>query len=346
VSLIRECWHRRLDVRPSWEEIHRRLTFVSEDPEIVTALVAQTRGPAGAYSNWQTRRNQAKGLRLTEDILSDMFPPHIADSLKQGRKVEPEYKDNISVCLSDIVGFTQISERMGSGKVCDMLDRLYTKLDAIAAELNVFKLETIGDAYMAVSNLVADQASDHAVRIAVFATRAILAARTTLVDADDVRQGYVCMRIGISSGPTVAHVIGTSRPKYTLFGDTINTASRMETNALPGLIQCSQVTALLCKAQIQNPKNQIPEDWHNNVFLQPRGKINVKGKKEAQHTFWVSHDLEELRLSLQEATRAHALLAATDHHDVSVRLPSLSSAATLTINGGVYGDAGGANSFP
>ena len=150
-----------------------------------------------------------------------MLSAHVADALKEGRKVEPEYKEVVTVCLSDIVGFTELSGEMDSAKVADMLDRLYTKLDVIAKELDVFKLETIGDAYMAVANLVSDQKADHAFRISLFALRAVDAGKSTLVDPEEPSKGCVQMRVGVNSGPVVAHVVGTSRPKYTLFGDTV-----------------------------------------------------------------------------------------------------------------------------
>ncbi|KAJ1471683.1 guanylyl and adenylyl cyclase family member, partial [Baffinella frigidus] len=142
--------------------------------------------------------------------------------------VEAEAKECVTIFFSDIKGFTTIAATLDAVKVSHMLDRLYSKFDMLTQKHEVFKVETIGDAYMAVTNLVSDQPDDHAARMARFSMEAVTAARETLIDEDDPLRGTVSIRVGFHSGPVVANVVGTRAPRYCLFGDTVNTASRME----------------------------------------------------------------------------------------------------------------------
>lgn len=147
-----------------------------------------------------------------------------------------------------------------------MLDRLYHKFDDLTLRYDVFKVETVGDAYMCVTNLVKDQPDDHAKRIAMFAMDAITAASETLIDTSDPSLGMIRIRVGFHSGPVIASVIGSRSPKYGMFGDTVNTASRMESTSLPGRIQLSERTANILQ-------KEYPE-----VNLTCRGDIPIKGK--------------------------------------------------------------------
>merc|ERR1712048_65723 len=210
-------------------------------------------------------------------LLYDVFPKHVAEALREGRKVEPEAKEPVTIFFSDIVGFTDISSTLEPQKVSRMLDELYSKFDALTDELGIFKVETIGDAYMAVTNLVCDQEHDHAKRIAQFALRAIEVANETQVDEDDPSKGYVEIRVGFHSGPVVANVVGTRNLRYCLFGDTVNTASRMESNSMKNQIHCSSQAAALVR-------EQAPA-----IALTRRGIIEVKGKGQME-TYWVEAD--------------------------------------------------------
>jgi class 3 adenylate cyclase len=188
--------------------------------------------------------------------------------------------------FSDIVGFTTISSKMSPTKVSDLLDRLFRKFDALAQAHGIQRVDIIGDAYMAATNLLEDQAGDHAARLARFALDAVAAARSTRIDDDAPDSPSVAIRVGLHCGPVSACVLGAHAGKYTLVGDTVNVASRMESASIPGHVQCSEAAAALIALQSRD----IP--------LHPRaGGALVKGKGHMR-TYWVG-------ATAPQAPRAH-----------------------------------------
>jgi len=274
-SLMTDCLHAIPENRPTFEELDKRLK----------RLDVETVAPMGKLVvSKQASKEAREAAGRTEDLLFEVFPKHIAQALRDGKKVDPESRDVVTIFFSDIVGFTNISSTLSPLKVSQMLDRLYSNFDNLSRKHDIFKVETIGDAYMAVTNLVKDQPDDHAKRIAEFSIEALKGANETLIDLDDESLGYVNIRVGFHSGPVVANVVGSMNPRYCLFGDTVNTASRMESNSELNRIHCSQQAAKLLRAQ------------DDTIKIRSRGVITVKGKGDMR-TYWVNEEQQVGRRS-------------------------------------------------
>ena len=218
---------------------------------------------------------RAPKLRRPSSALREAFPRVIAEAIMEGRRPEPITRDQVSVFFSDIVGFTSLSSALDPARVSSLLTRLFAKFDALARLHGIQKLDVIGDAYLAATNMLEDQAADHAARLARFAMDAVVAAAATRLDDDDPASQAIQIRVGLHSGPVSATVVGAQGFKYTLFGDTVNTASRMESTSLPGRIQCSAAAAAL----IADQDPQVP-------LAAREGGADVKGKGRMP-TCWV-----------------------------------------------------------
>jgi class 3 adenylate cyclase len=173
----------------------------------------------------------------TEKLMLNILPRPIADRLKRGEKnISGSYPD-VTILFSDLVGFTKMSSQTSATDLVKLLNDLFTRFDKRADALGVEKIKTIGDAYMAVAGLPIPR-PDHAQ----------LCAELALGMFDDLKafnQEYgkeLDMRIGLNSGPVVAGVIGYTKFSYDLWGNTVNTASRMESTSKPGRVQVSPAT--------------------------------------------------------------------------------------------------------
>ena len=192
--LMCECLESDPKKRPTFEELDLQLK----------RLDVSTMDPVGIKEAKQSR---------TDALLFEVFPKHVAEALRDGRKVEPMSRDLVTVFFCDIVGYTNISSTFTPHQVADLLRRLYTSFDELSSYYGVKKIETIGDSYMAVTNLTEKQDNDHARRIAEFSIAAIEAANGTLIDSNDPSRGTVDIRVGFSSGPVVADVVGSLSPR-------------------------------------------------------------------------------------------------------------------------------------
>jgi class 3 adenylate cyclase len=203
-------------------------------------------------------------------LLLNVLPRPIADRLKQGETGIVDSFSEVTVLFADIVGFTRLSLELPPARVVRLLDEVFTAFDDLASQHGLEKIKTIGDAYMAVSGLPFPRA-DHAPA----AARMALAMRAALEQFNARHGTGLQMRIGLNSGPVIAGIIGRSKFIYDLWGDTVNTASRMESHGEPGQIQISETTAAGLNAAFQ---------------LQPRGLVSLKGRGELR-TFWLEGEI-------------------------------------------------------
>jgi class 3 adenylate cyclase len=212
-----------------------------------------------------SRRSLRRAYRLleverarSEGLLRNMLPEPIADRLKQREGVIADAFGEVTVLFADIVDFTSHAERTPPAATVALLNDLFSRFDGLTEARGLEKIKTVGDAYMVAGGLP-DPMPDHAVAVAELALEMLdVAARRSLPDGGPVR-----LRIGIASGPVVAGVIGRRRFSYDLWGDTVNTASRMETTGVPGCIQVTERT-----------RDLLGERY----LFQERGRIQVKGK--------------------------------------------------------------------
>ncbi|XP_058857753.1 uncharacterized protein LOC117426091 [Acipenser ruthenus] len=209
--------------------------------------------------------------RLAEDLLHQMLPKSVAKQLRRNNHVEAESYERVTIFFSDIVGFTSISASCTPLQVVEMLNNLYVCFDTRIDSYDVYKVETIGDAYMVVSGLPERNGEKHADEIAKMALDLVAAIRQ--VPIPHMPSKRLQLRAGIHTGPCVAGVVGYKMPRYCLFGDTVNTASRMESTSLPQKVHVSSET------YIALTKDDAYE-------LQLRGEIEIKGKGKLK-TYWL-----------------------------------------------------------
>jgi len=196
--------------------------------------------------------------REVERLLLNILPPPIADRLRKGEQVIADRFEDATLLIADIAGFTQMSSELSADDLVILLDQVFRRMDELVVRHELEKVKTIGDAYMVVGG-VPVATTDHVERVADMALDMAAAIEAL---QDDLLRPISC-RIGISSGPIVAGVIGAKRTIYDVWGDTVNLASRMESLGVPGRIQVT---------------SSVFERLRDRYEFEERGVIDVKGK--------------------------------------------------------------------
>ncbi|KAL7301193.1 hypothetical protein TKK_0006162 [Trichogramma kaykai] len=276
-SLIDRCWGEDPAGRPDFaglKEIVRKINKDSRINNLLDNLLSRMEHYADNLENLVAERtaDYLEEKRKCEELLYQLLPKSVASQLILGKSVIAETYDQVTIYFSDIVGFTSLSAESTPLQVVDLLNDLYTCFDSIIENFDVYKVETIGDAYMVVSGLPVRNGMNHAREIA----RMSLALRDTVMTFKIRHRPseQLKLRIGMHSGPCVAGVVGLKMPRYCLFGDTVNTASRMESNGEALKIHVS-------------PKTKEILDTFGTFDLICRGEVALKGKG-TMITYWLN----------------------------------------------------------
>ncbi|OWA51253.1 Atrial natriuretic peptide receptor 1 [Hypsibius exemplaris] len=274
-ELMEQCWSEFPLDRPSFQKIRDQLKRILGNFQ--DNIVEQLLDRMDQYAKDLELQVAEKTMqfvdekRRSDDLLSQILPSSVAAALIKGQAVEPESYSGVTIYFSDIVGFTTISSELTPLQVIFFLNSLYTTFDQILELYDVYKVETIGDAYMVVSGLPIRNGNRHAAEMSSVAIH--LRNEILKFDVSQMTERRVELRIGLNTGPCVAGVVGLKMPRYCLFGDTVNLASRMESTGEPMKIQVTHTTKALL-------------DACGGFSVTERGNIEIKGKGLVM-TYWL-----------------------------------------------------------
>ncbi|XP_007950433.1 retinal guanylyl cyclase 1 [Orycteropus afer afer] len=276
IQLMEQCWAEQPELRPSMDRTFDLFKSINKGRKtnIIDSMLRMLEQYSSNLEDLIRERTEELELekQKTDRLLTQMLPPSVAEALKTGTPVEPEYFEQVTLYFSDIVGFTTISAMSEPIEVVDLLNDLYTLFDAIIGAHDVYKVETIGDAYMVASGLPQRNGQRHAAEIANMSLDILSAVGSFRMR--HMPEVPVRIRIGLHSGPCVAGVVGLTMPRYCLFGDTVNTASRMESTGLPYRIHVNVSTVRILRA--------LDEGFQ----VEGRGRTELKGKG-SEDTYWL-----------------------------------------------------------
>ncbi|KRT86564.1 Adenylate and Guanylate cyclase [Oryctes borbonicus] len=294
---LKECWAENPEERPDFKSIRAKLRPLRKGmkPNIFDNMMAMMEKYANNLEVLVDERTDQlqEEKKKTEALLYEMLPRPVAEQLKRGHKVQAESFDCVTIYFSDIVGFTAMSAESTPLEVVDFLNDLYTCFDSIIENYDVYKVETIGDAYMVVSGLPIKNDNQHTAEIATMSLHLLSEVKNFTIRHRPSER--LMLRIGIHSGPVCAGVVGLKMPRYCLFGDTVNTASRMESTGLPLKIHCSKQCQELLQAV-------------GGYHLVERGVISMKGKGD-QQTYWlIGEDINMRNLRSYQRDMRRAML--------------------------------------
>jgi class 3 adenylate cyclase/uncharacterized protein HemY len=196
--------------------------------------------------------------KATFKILNRVLPRQIVDRVKNGEENIADKFPSASVLFADIVGFTPLAEKLGADEVLKLLSSIFSHFDNLCEKFGVEKIKTVGDSYMAASGIPVE-CEDHLLKIAKLA----IAMQEDIKVNLDFKIPELSIRIGIHTGEVIAGVLGTQKLSYDIWGDTVNTAARMESHGEPDMIHCTE---------------EVFKALNNDFIFKERGEMEIKGK--------------------------------------------------------------------
>lgn len=220
------------------------------------------------YRNQKKMQSTNKALSVekkkSEDLILNILPAKVVSELQdKGMSFATRY-DNVTVVFTDFVSFTKVAERFSPEQLVGELHSCFKAFDALLDKYNMEKIKTIGDAYLAVSGLPANN-PNHATDAVAFAKnlQGVMAYRKT-----QLGDATFEMRVGVHTGSVIAGIVGTRKFAYDIWGDTVNTAARIEQNSKPGMVNISQTTHELVKTK-------FPCEFRGEIEAKGKGKMNM-----------------------------------------------------------------------
>ncbi|EYB83721.1 hypothetical protein Y032_0330g2691 [Ancylostoma ceylanicum] len=276
-ALLQDCWHDSPEARPSIRRVRLSTESIMKTKgslvDSMTRMMEEYANNLEKLVSERTAMFEQATLRA-DKILSQLLPKYVANELKNGRPVPPKMYSSATVLFTDVVGFTKLCGSSSPIEVVNLLNSVYSGFDEIINKRDGYKVETIGDAYMVVSGIPEENGKRHICNVSDIALEIMEFLVTYRIPHR--KSEKLVIRIGFHSGPVAAAVVGLNAPRYCLFGDTVNMASRMESTGEPGKIQISQAS-----------KELLASEYPEFVTAE-RGEMAIKGKGECQ-THWLLH---------------------------------------------------------
>ncbi|EGT29930.1 hypothetical protein CAEBREN_30737 [Caenorhabditis brenneri] len=292
LSCIEACWLEIPEMRPPIKKV-RTMVNANLKSTGKGSLVDQMMKMMEEYTaNLENMVRDRTALleeaqKQADRLLNSMLPKSIAEDLKVGKSVLPQLYSCATVLFSDIRGFTRISSTSTPLQVVTFLNDMFSGFDAIIAKHDAYKVETIGDAYMIVSGVPTENGNNHAQNIADIALKMRAVDKKFFFLSNYHQIQFICnfklahrpeelmmVRIGFHSGPVAAGVVGLAAPRYCLFGDTVNTASRMESTGVANKIQV--ISSSISENFLLPYSYNLLHCFFPQFQMVERGKIEVK----------------------------------------------------------------------
>jgi serine/threonine protein kinase len=226
-EIMTACWRDDPLQRPTAEEIDIRIKMMD---------TTDTNSSSDGSGNNVLRHHAPLGAHAKH------IPPRLLKALQAGEELKPETHDAATVLFLSLSNFSNLATQLSAEKFSNLLHRLHKQLDKICKEYDLFRVETVQESYLVCAN-VATSLDNHIVRTARFAVDALDASESILVDPEAPALGHAMIQIGVHTGPVTSHVVGTSTPRFSIMGDVVSKAGRMESTSASGKIHCTKAIA-------------------------------------------------------------------------------------------------------